>query len=374
MKYDLDKLDLRPAFRDEPEKCHQALLDAVRSIKEEEKNVKHLNFRPLLIAAIIIVSMLSVAFAASEIFGLSDYFQKFGISLTPAQQDALKPNQEAAWQVGPITFTLQERVADPYYAYISTRVDMTDGSQALLCMDPEERLSDELRTALNLEMVERDYGSGPVLTRPTYQEAAQQTGLPLYSVRAILKVSEEHNGGEGMEYILHTSSSGCVYINQQYLQQLDGKTKLDTQIFLRVSRIDPATCEETGKWSTHEPYTLPLSKLVAEGHYIPETPLTTGDMTLTHIDTKLYETGLYAYRQYQMPADMARDIDYPVWDVTDPTPLTAADGTAFMRGIGLLDQYDTREWPTVTVTEMLNLTELPEIIQVGGVHYKLQSE
>ncbi len=373
MKQDLDKLDLRPAFREEPEKCHQALLAAVRSVKEEEKNVKHLNFRPLLIAAIIIVSMLSVAFAASEIFGLSDYFQKFDISLTQQQQEAFKPDKETAWQLGPMTFTLQERVADPYYAYISTKVDMIDGSQVLTCMFPDDRLTDAQRTALNLEKIERDYGDGIVTTQPTFMEAAQQTGLPLYSVRAIMEVAEEINGGEGMEHILHTNT-GCVYINQHSLQQMDGRSKLDVQIFLRVSKIDPVTGEDIDKWSTREPYTLPVSKLVAEGHYVPETPLVSRDMTLSEIRTELYETGMYVYRMYQMAANMPLDIDYPIWDVTEETPLQSVDGVPFMRGISLSGQQDTDGWPTVTVTEMLNVTSLPKVILVGGVNYTLQSK
>ncbi len=373
MKPDLDHLDLRPAFRDEPDKCHQALMRAVRSVKEEEKNVKHLNLRPLLIAAIIIVSMLSVAFAASEIFGLSDYFQNYNISLTPAQQEALKPDKEAAWQVGPMTFSVQERVADPYYAYISTKVDMTDGSHVLMCMFPDDRLTDAQRIALNLEKVERDYGNGIITTQPTYQEAAQQTGLPLYSIRAILEVPEDLDHGEGMEHILQPATS-CVYINQHSLKNMSGKTDLPAQIFLRVSKIDPLTGEEIEKWSTRDPYTLPVSKLVAEGHYVPETPLVSRDMTLSEIRTELYETGMYTYRIYQMAADMPLDIDYPIWDVTEETPLQSVDGVPFMRGISLSGQQDTDGWPTVTVTEMLNVASLPEVIQVGGINYTLQSK
>ncbi len=372
MKHDLDHLDLRPAFRDEPDKCHQALINAVRSVKEEEQNVKQLNFRPLLIAAIIIVSMMSAAYAASELFGLGDYWERFGISLTPAQQEALKPDKTATYEVGPMTFTLQERVADPYFAYISTKVVTADGSAALICQDAEGRIHEELRIELGLSMVERDYGNGPVHTRPTWLEAARQTGLPLYSVRARLEVAEENNGGEGMENILNTNA-GFVYINQQALKNADAGSGLSCQIFLRVSQLDPNTGEVIEKWSVREPYTIPVSRLMAAGRYVAETPRVNGDMALTHIDAELYETGAYIYRRYQLPADMPLNEDYPIWDVVDATRPTDAEGNPFVRGISLTDWCNTDEWPAVSVTEMLNLTNLPEVIQVGGVNYILQS-
>ncbi len=373
MKRNFDDLNLRAAFRDEPESCHRALMNAVRSLKEEEKDMKHLNFRPLLIAVIVIVSMLSVAFAASEIFGFTNYYERWGITLSPSTLNAMQPTEHTTYKVGPLTFTLQERIADPYNAYISTRIEMTDGSQPLMCLDPEAGLSDAKRVALNLEMVERDYGAGPIYTQPTYLEAAQKTGLPLYSVRARLEVAEDLNGGEGMENILY-NNSGCVYINQQTLKSVDAGSELSCQLFLRVSQIDPTTGEEVEKWSTRESYSMPVSAVLTTGSYLPETPKVDSDMTLARIDADLYATGVYIHRRYQLPADMPFDEDYPVWNVVDATRPTNADGHPFTRGISLSGWCDTGSWPAVTVTEMLNLSELPPIIQVGGVNYTLQME
>ena len=62
MKRDMDNLDLRAAFRPMPEECHAALMDAARSVKEE-KEMKRASFRVVLIAAMIIMSMMAVAFA-----------------------------------------------------------------------------------------------------------------------------------------------------------------------------------------------------------------------------------------------------------------------------------------------------------------------
>ncbi len=155
---------------------------------------------------------------------------------------------------------------------------------------------------------------------------------------------------------------------------VEAGSELACQLFLRVSQLDPNTGEVIEKWSVREPYTMPVSAVLAAGSYIPETPKVDGDMTLTRIDAELYATGVYLHRRYQMPADMPLNEDYPVWNVVDATCPTDADSQPFTRGISLSNWCNTDSWPAVTVTEMLNLTELPEVIQVGGVSYARENE
>ncbi len=370
MKHNLDDLDLRAAFRAEPETCHQALMTAIRSVKEEEKAVKHLHMRPLLVAAIVIVSMLSVAYAASEIFGLNEFYQGFDISLTPEQQESMIPAKETSYQVGPLTFTIQERIADPYNVHISTKIRPTDKTLALIRLAPDEELlpesmTQDVGTTLAGGKLARQLGFA---TRITWTEAAEKLELPLYYVRVHLG---QYNRRAEMLWDEECSAI-CV------CQALTGKdiinSTVEPELYLEVAQIDPATGEAINTWSTHETYKVPVSKLVATGHYVPETPLVSGDMTLTHLETELYATGMYVYRKYQMPADMPRDIDYPVWDFINETPLLTTDGVSFERGISLSAQYGTNEWPSVVATEMINVTTLPEIIQVGGVNYVLQTQ
>ena len=44
MKRDLEHLDLKRAFRPVPEACHRALMDAARSVREEQP-VKRISYR-----------------------------------------------------------------------------------------------------------------------------------------------------------------------------------------------------------------------------------------------------------------------------------------------------------------------------------------
>ena len=51
MKRDPDELNLRDAFRPIPDACRDALMDAARSVREEEK-MKRFTFRTVLIVAL----------------------------------------------------------------------------------------------------------------------------------------------------------------------------------------------------------------------------------------------------------------------------------------------------------------------------------
>ena len=65
MKHELHTPDLRNALPPEPDFCHRALMQAAGSVKEDEP-VKKNTFRALLIAALLIVTMITVAFGGSE--------------------------------------------------------------------------------------------------------------------------------------------------------------------------------------------------------------------------------------------------------------------------------------------------------------------
>ena len=74
MKRDMDNLDLRSAFAPMPAETRNALMNAARSVKEEEP-VKKAAFRTVLIAACVIVATMAVAMAAGQIFGWNDFFK-----------------------------------------------------------------------------------------------------------------------------------------------------------------------------------------------------------------------------------------------------------------------------------------------------------
>ena len=89
MKRDMENLNLRNAFKPTPDKCHNALMTAARSVKEEEP-VKRATIRTILIAACIILATMAIAVAATNSFGWKDFFEIFyGASRRPRRTAAM---------------------------------------------------------------------------------------------------------------------------------------------------------------------------------------------------------------------------------------------------------------------------------------------
>lgn len=364
MKRTLDEIDFRAAFRDEPEGCHRALMHAARSVKEEKTTMKKRSMRTLLIAAVLIVSMLTTAFAAEKLFGWSDYFEHQGIHTTPQMQSAMQMEPKH-YAVGPVTFTVQELVADPNIAMASTKVTVNDGS-GLVTNEPFDRISTAgYRVTSTLE--------GLADTSLTWLEAAQQMNLPLYSVRAIIEVDDNFSAGESMEDCIWNASDSVICFSTAFLNADALGAELPIRMFLRVAQIDPATGEEIDKWTSREEITLPVGQLLAEKDYTAEAPYTTAvGAELTGIHGELYVTGAYLTLTWKLPDGMAYDEEFTIWENGNESILLT-DGTfnAFESGVSLIGSVDVSAWPIVKAQEMINVDALPDVIRVNGeVTYK----
>ncbi len=360
MKRDFDNLDLRAAFRAEPESCHRALMDAARSVREERQTVKRYSFKTLIIAVVVVLSMLTTAFAASELLGWTDYFAvQWGIHTTPGMQNAMQMEPKT-YEVGPLTFTVQEAVSDNRFALISTHIATTDGSPALMSIfadDPVGAYGDRSRMLMKTLGLEDK-------SQPCF-EAAAQKGIPMYSVRAIIEVDEQYNGGEGMEDILWDEKTNVTYLSMHSLNTEKVGVELPVTVFLRVAQHDE-TGEEIQKWTTRETLTIPVGQLLDKKHYAPEKPFTVNGAELECINAELYITGAYLHCQWKMPDGVVNDDNFSMWDYhNDDLLLTDGTFNAFEGGISLSGGYDATHWPIVKVEEMINVDALPEVIRVS---------
>ena len=209
MKREQSSYDLRKAFVPMPEECRQALMDAARSVKEE-KPTKRVSSRTVLIAAIIIVATMAVAFAATRL-GWADYFNRYdNITVPKAAEEALVATQPRRYQVGPMTFTFNQLLTDARIALSSAEIHTTDGSEALYADDTNvyeavDAISDTVLNRYKLE-------SGI-----TWMDAARQLSLPLYGIRALIEVGEPYSAGESMEDALWNEDGSIVYFNMPLL-------------------------------------------------------------------------------------------------------------------------------------------------------------
>lgn len=359
MKRDMTDLNLRAAFREEPESCHRALMDAARSVREERRTVKRYSFKTLVVTVVVMLSMLTTAFAASELLGWTDYFADHGIHTTPGLQNAMQMEAKT-YEVGPLTFTVQEAVSDNRFALLSTHISVTDGSPALMSMFADDTVgaygdrSKVLMTALGLEDKKQ----------PCF-EAGAAKGIPVYSVRAIIEVEEQYDGGEGMEDIVWDADANAIYFSQHALNTENIGEELPVTIFLRVAQHD-ANGEEIQKWMTREQLNIPVGQLLDKKHYTPEKPFTVNGAELECINAELYVTGAYLHCQWKMPDGVVNDDNFSMWNYhNDELLLTDGTFNAFERGISLSGGYDDTNWPIVKVEEMINVEALPEVIRIN---------
>ena len=196
MKRDMENLNLQDAFKPTPGKCRDALMTAACSVKEEEP-VKRVTIRTVLIAACIILATTAIAIAATNSFGWKDYFEiNYGDTGTvpEAALEIMSNTKEQTFAMGPLTCTVTSLFADPHIAMLSTRVTVTDGSPALICMYGEWTYPIS-GNCDNGEAVAEKYGLDPEMN---WLDAARKLNLPLYSVDTRLSIDDAFIGGEGM--------------------------------------------------------------------------------------------------------------------------------------------------------------------------------
>lgn len=295
MKREFENPDLRAAFGPVPESCHDALMDAARSVREE-KQVKKASMRAVLIAAVIIIAMTAVAFAAGSWMGWTDFlgdYSNVGIPQDAVEQ--MQVTEDHSWQVGPLTFSAKELLTDGHIAISSIHARMTDGSTALFCADPGDVIgcNGENGRALAAKL-----GVDPMTP---YTEAAKQLNLPLYWVRGILELDAEYSGGAGMEDPMWNDDGSMTYFSMLSVKENAVKEELPVGFFLRVSQIDPETGEETEKWIDREQKAIiPVSPLLEERTYVPEQEAVVAGHTLKQVTARRYVTGAYLTLTYDM--------------------------------------------------------------------------
>ena len=241
MKRDLEHLDLKQAFHPVPEACHRALMDAARSVREE-KPVKRVSYRAALIAAVILLAAMAVAYAAVRLGWIEYFSQLYGIAVPRAAQEALEASQPKACQVGPMTFTYQQLLTDRRIVLSSAAVSLTDGGEALY--------ADDTNVYESISAISDTVASRYSLTdhSMTWLEAAQELELPLYGVRALVELPPESDLGSSMEDALWNEDGTIVYFNMPMLAPGSAAGDVNATLYMAVTQFDPATGEALEKW------------------------------------------------------------------------------------------------------------------------------
>lgn len=350
MKRDMEPLNLRNAFAEEPKSCHDALMAAARSVKEDEP-VKKNALRTVLVAALMILAMMTVAVAAGNFLGWTDFFADYGTTVPEGAQRTMGDDKNRlTFTLGPVGFTTQELFCDGHIAMASTAIYMVDRSDALLCADPYDAIG---ASGENGEQMAKRLGVEP---GTSWISAAKQLNRKLYAVRAILEVPADIDSGTAMEDLRCNEDGSAVYFS---MPQLNGSAKgdaVDAQLFLRVAEFNTETGEEGEALTDRKALSIPLEAPSKEHTYAIDGEFATDGYALESVRAELSAVGLYLYTTFTAPKGTTEDDVYgrecPMW--------LDADGKPYPVGVSLSANVDVESLPTITYEQMISVSDIPD--------------
>lgn len=346
-----DEWDLRRAFAKEPDVCHDALMNAARSVKEE-KTVKKTSMRIVLVAACILLATMTVAIAAGNLLGWTDFFGQYGTFVPDGAQRAMQDGANRhEFTLGAVRFTTQELYCDGHIAMASTHIAMAEGD-ALLCMEPY----DPIGMTEEGEKLAQRLGVPPELT---WIEAARTLGRELYIVRAILEPPTEIDAGVGMEDMLPGEDGSAVYFSMAQLTGRGQAETTDMQMYLRVEQIDPQTEESLGAKTDRQTLTLRMEPPMDTAIF-RSGEATRDGYVLEDVRAELTGAGLYLYATFTAPEGTTqKDVAeraFPTW--------LDAQGNELPVGLSLSGEVDAQQLPKITIMEMVSAQEIPDRLMI----------
>lgn len=356
MKRDMEQMDLRAAFRPMPEECRAVLMDAARSVKEEEK-MKRASFRVVLIAALIIMSLTVVAFAASRLMGWTDFYRDHDYTNVPqGAYEQMQVRDDISWQVGPLTFTATELLSDGHIAISAIHVRVTDGSAALITGLNTSDPTDPIRAnGENGRAYEQRLG---LPERATWLEAAQQLGVPLYRVSADQDCRHELMDGEMMIDVLYNEDGSITYFCMGLLDASRVQDTLTLPMALDVFLTDPVTGETIQRWQDcDQTVSMAVCPVLESRTYYPETETVIAGHKLLKLEAVRYVTGAYLTFTYEMNWQDVPESAHELYDLFEQD-LLDGNGNPLPDGMSLTGSVEF----TITQELMLGVETLPDVI------------
>lgn len=341
------------------------LAQHIMASAKEEEPVKKFTVSTALIVVLIVIATLTTALAASALLGWTDFYS---FEIPKTAQEILNATEPKDYQVGPITFTVNELLTDGHIALCSATSHVTDGSSAVL--------SEEVYDAVgangdNGETLAQKWNLSPD-TR--WIDAAHIMNLPFYRVSISVNVPEECHDGEDMGDAMWDEKGNCVSYYMAALNSLQVGETLPIKLHFQVWQYDPQSIEpqsifedvvdeakEMSYWEDTFEITLTVPAPIAEKTYMPEQPYDfENGLTLNSVTAQQTVAGAYVVGQFTLRDGFNFNDAYSgELDFLDATGEEIPWGMA-ESGIIEYDQLPKVEWGA-----MLNLEVLPEEMVVS---------
>lgn len=350
---EIDLSHLKDAFPPMPEDCRDALLTAARSVREEQP-MKRASVRTALIVAALIIVTMAAAIAATQLGWVDFYGHYDNVRVPKAAQEALNATAHDTYQVGPITFTVNQLLADGHIAISAVEARTTDGSEALCGVDD---IFDPIGASGDTALLKHFHLSGDT----TWVDAAKQLNVPLYGIRALLEISEEYSDGGAMEDPLWNEDGSIVYFNMPATNKEAVKDSLPATLYLAVRRYDPETGEEVEKWVDRKEITIPVGGVLKSKTYLPAGDAKLSGFTFQSVTAE--QTCAGAYLTLNLTADEGITED-ALYQLIDAMTLLDGAGQPLPGGMNLSIDLNALAWPTATIEYLCGVDALPESIQL----------
>ncbi|MBQ8616460.1 MAG: hypothetical protein IJX67_09615 [Oscillospiraceae bacterium] len=318
--------NLRDAFPPVPEGFTQRIRETLEKALQEPPPVRRtIPVRTILIAAVMILSMSSVAFALSQI-RWADFYRDYGVRIPRTAEQAMQETESQSFTVGPVTFTLQEVFSDGRLLLGATAAHVQDGN------------------ATFIEYVGADLPDG------------HDTEIPVYTIRAVLQVNAPYHGtGEDMEDVMVDSDGHIVYFNMQSVDEEYHLKEVPVTYQMFAYQIDPDNGFIVDSWSAEEQLTIPVTELNGEKVYLPETSIVIGNVNVIDAKADLTSAGVYLLVTFSANEQVdPHSLDLPGFLWYDEDKNLQHDG------MNLSLTIDDSAWPLITCEYMLSMDELPE--------------
>lgn len=358
-KRKLEEMDLRAAFPEMPQDCHDALLRAARSAGTEETKMKHFTVKTVLLTALLVIFTTTAAVAATEALGWTDFFsQYYGTQVPAAAQRIMKEEwNRHHFSLGPVSYDVQELYCDGHIAMASTVIKMEDGGKALLLgegFEPSDALG---ANGENGAALAGQLGLSP---SATWLDAAKELKLPLYRVRAILEVPEALSDGVETEDPLYNDDGSLTYFSLCEMNGTAYGEKIACQLFLRLAEIDLETGDEQNVSASREMLEIFLEAPGGQFDRKYE-DISFGGFQLDTVHMEWMPAGLYLFSTFTAQDGVTQDQAYETLYRVD---WVDENGVSFPRGLSLTESLDTGAWPAVTLKQMISVDAIPEHMSI----------
>lgn len=325
---DMNHPNMKDAFKPMPDQCRSALMEAACSVKEEEP-MKRTPFRVALIAAAVLVATMALAFAASQL-GLSDWFKSsYGINLPDSAKTALSVTEQKTYTLGPLSISLLETLADGRLVYVTTKAVTADGSKAVISMDPP------------------------------YEKPPE--GMPVYLVSSYITFDRAYIHGEEMMDCFQGEDGSALSVDMLLTDPSVMPETLSATLHLKVSRLDPETNAFLGSWQQTDNIAIPVTGVLEERTYTPQGDAAIAGFTVKQVLAQRTCAGVYLTTSLTAEEETDRKEAQLLYK---HVVFADEEGQTLPMGINLTGQTEDKQWPAVTMEEMVSLDRLPDTFQL----------